>query len=105
MWVFEMGQKSGKTQQLKVHVVTHDAQTRLQHSCLSATQPFISFFLLFEDINTSVLPLTYGNAEDVCLQLHQQPIGRHASIHLQLCQRNAAVLVHGIEDLIQPVEQ
>ena len=43
--------------------------------------------------------LTYGHAEDVGLQLHQQPVGRHASVHLQHRQRDAAVLVHRLEDL------
>ena len=43
--------------------------------------------------------LTYRHAEDVGLQLHQQPVGRHASVHLQHRQRDAAVLVHRLEDL------
>lgn len=43
--------------------------------------------------------LTDWDAKDVGLQLHQQPVGRHPSVHLQLSERDAAVLVHGIQDL------
>lgn len=43
--------------------------------------------------------LTDRNAENVGLQLHQQPVGRHSSIYLQLSQRDAAVLIHGVQDL------
>lgn len=43
--------------------------------------------------------LTDRNAENVGLQLHQQPVGGHSSIHLQLSQRNAAVLIHGVKNL------
>ena len=43
--------------------------------------------------------LTDGDAEDVGLQLHQQPVGRHSSVHLQLRQGDAAVLVHRLQDL------
>lgn len=37
--------------------------------------------------------------EDVGLQLHQQLVGRHPAVHLQLRQPRAAVLVHGLHDL------
>lgn len=43
--------------------------------------------------------LTNRNAENVGLQLHQQPVGSHSSIYLQLSQRDAAVLIHGVQDL------
>ena len=43
--------------------------------------------------------LTDRDAENVRLQLHQQPVGRHSSVHLELSQRDAAVLVHGVQDL------
>lgn len=45
------------------------------------------------------LALTDGDAEDVRLQLHQQPVGRHAAVHLELGERDAAVLVHGVQNL------
>lgn len=45
------------------------------------------------------MKLTDGYAEDVGLQLHQQPVGRHSSVYLQLRQRDAAVLIHGVQDL------
>lgn len=47
----------------------------------------------------SVHVLTHSHAEDVRLQLHQQPVGRHPSVHLQPPQGNPAVLVHGIQNL------
>lgn len=43
--------------------------------------------------------LTDGDVEDVGLQLHQQLVGRHPAVHLQLRQPHAAVLVHGLHDL------
>lgn len=42
---------------------------------------------------------TNRDAEDVCLQLHQQLVGCHSSVYLELCQRDAAVLIHGVQYL------
>ena len=47
----------------------------------------------------SLAGLTDRDAEDVGLQLHQQPVGGHAPVHLQLAKWDATVLVHGIQDL------
>lgn len=43
--------------------------------------------------------LTDRDAEDVGLQLHQQPVGGHSSVHLKLSQRDATVLIHGVQYL------
>lgn len=47
----------------------------------------------------SVPRLTYWNAENVSLELHEESVGGHASVHLQLSQGNPTVLIHGIQDL------
>ena len=49
--------------------------------------------------------LTDGDAEDVRLQLHQQPVWGHAPVHLELAEGDAAVLVHGVQDLKRKQQQ
>lgn len=47
----------------------------------------------------SVTRLTYWNAENISLELHEESVQGHASVHLQLSQRNPTVLIHRIQDL------
>lgn len=47
----------------------------------------------------SVPWLTHWNAENISLELHEESVRSHASIYLQLSQRNPTVLIHRIQDL------